>query len=584
MAKKSLVRVSLYFSVITSHFREIFAIGKHIMWALLLSAIVVLVKESLKNFQQDQASQINKSKAFNKNPKNLLFLVLFSTFYIVTIPIMEILGVFVESNIISVGFVLFYRRFLKYKYHDWAEYLKGDLYSIILRRTKGLSGFVKTLFSEFIDNGAYMVIRLVSVYATYRFGFSFFKILLLLLFCPAIITLVTLARKYTLKKSHESFDVTEKKLKDIFLNYEMIHTYGMVDAEVAKYTCDLYNYLFWFKAHWILNNLIDFSTKMLSSITIITIFKSIISSTDMAFQEDRAGTIKDLMEKYGSVLKRNITLASSLKTMLENSELIVHSNLDNLPIEKEKVPRVSKQAFEKDIVVENLTKSYGDLAIFKDVNLRIERGDKIAITGHNGSGKTSFSKILANIERYGGSIFIDGVNILHLENRSLRNLIGFVPQDDSLFEASVMENLTLFNSSMGQDEVVERVKEFDMHEDIKKIGYDRMVVDDGSNLSPGERQKICFLRAVMQNRPILVFDEITSRMNKTQEAAIINSVLNKLKDCTVVMIIHNLNVLEKFDKVIFFGNSTASEALPLETLKSQSPEFSEYLLKGTAQY
>ena len=89
--------------------------------------------------------------------------------------------------------------------------------------------------------------------------------------------------------------------------------------------------------------------------------------------------------------------------MLENSELIVHSNLDNLPIEKEKVPKVSKQTFEKDIVVENLTKSYGDMVVFKNVNLRIEKGDKIAITGHNGSGKTSFSKILANIERYGGS-------------------------------------------------------------------------------------------------------------------------------------------------------------------------------------
>ena len=168
MAKKSLVSMSLYFSAITSHFREIFAAGKHMLWALPLSLIVVLVKEFLKNFQQDQAIQINKSNAYNKDPNNLFLLVLFSTFYIVTIPIMEILGVFIESNIISVGFVLFYRRFLKYKYHDWAEYLKGDHYSIILRRTKGLSGVVKTFFSEFIDNGAYMVVSLASVYITHR--------------------------------------------------------------------------------------------------------------------------------------------------------------------------------------------------------------------------------------------------------------------------------------------------------------------------------------------------------------------------------------------------------------------------------
>lgn len=580
MPEKKTAKTSSSLNKIFKHFKQIFSRSILLVMTLFGMLAVIIIKVVFKSYQQYYAREINNSTIETRNIKDFRGALAFSFLYSISIPVMEIVGFFIEAKIISIAFVIFYSKFLKYNFNDWSFYLNGDLYSVILRRSKALSSLTKTLFSETLDNFAYIIFTQATIFITYGARFVFVRIILILLIIPAVINAITLVRNYTISKTHEAFDCTEKKLKDIFMNYELIHTHNMVEVEIENYAHELRKYLFWFKLHWIVNNVIEFVKKMLNAYIITKIFTIILSSPELTVIQHREDGVKKIIDTYNSLLKRNVAFTMSIKKIFENSELILKSNLDNLSIDENPGEMISKKIFEKEISVQNLSKSYGDCEIFKDVNLKIKKGEKIAITGHNGTGKTSFTKILANLEKHGGKIQIDGVNLSDIENKDLRRLIGFVPQDDSLFEASIMDNLTMFDSSIPNEDIFKKIDEFGMHQDIKAIGYDRNIVDNGSNLSSGERQKICFLRAVIRDTPILIFDEITSRMDKMQESEIISKVMTNLKDHTVIMIIHNLNLIENFDKIIFFGNGTATKALPLDELKIQSPEFLEYYNKA----
>ncbi len=458
-----------------------------------------------------------------------------SSIFIISNSFLEILGSIIENNIVSRSLDFLYDRFLSYKYCDWSLLLKGDLYSSVLRRSKAIAKIFRAVIFESIDNFVYIYLVLCYLKA----DINLYKAIVLMCLHCLVIAIISICRTFVSRKVNCSFDATENKLKDIFLNYEMVHTYDRIEEELRDYDKILQVHVFWYQMFFIMNNFVDFSKNFLQDLVILQIYKIYSSSAD--FNKDN---LSFYMERYTSVMKRNLVLTGSLKTVLESIETTRVSNFDDLKIENVR-PGIKKAGFDDEIAIENLTKAYDDCLIFKDINLTIKKGEKIAITGQNGSGKTKFSKILANIEAYGARVSIDGVDLQDIENYSLRKMISFVSQEFYLFEATILENITCFDKSIDEEDVIKMVAKYGMESEFKMLGYDKMLIENGNNISMAQKQKICFLRAVLRNTPINVFDEITSNLDKNQEHILLNNIFNHLSDKTVLVIIHNLYLLSR---------------------------------------
>lgn len=549
---------------------------------ILGSAFVgIAVKEAGKVLQQNVALIINHPKeGEDKSISHLLIFIAVSLIYITSVPAIEMLSTLLQCNIISKSFIHFYKDFLRYRFSDWKTFLKGDLYSSIIRRAKGLSTFFKTLIFDSCDNFAYMMIGVGTILLKYGFRSYFIQVLFLLVSFPIIINVLTVLRTRALREQNKNYDISENKLKDILQNFEMMHTYNTVDQEIESYSAELQGYIFWFKVYWILNNIIELVRKSIKSLMVGIIFSMVsqdIYKGNVTSTETKI--VSDIMGTFISIFKRLLTFTDSLKTMAESTENFLTSNLDLLLVD-EKSDGIGKKSFDSDIKVEEMKKYYGDNLVFKDVNLQFFKGEKVAITGPNGSGKSSFVRSVLGIERYQGRVLVDGIEALKIKDEDFRRIMAYVPQKNVLFEASILENLSSFDSTIPQEEIVKRVTHFGMHEEIKALGYNKMMIEKGSNISSAQRQKICFLRAVIKDTPVVIFDEMTSDMDKDYEEEIIKKVLETLKEKTVIMVIHNLNMLEKFDKVVFFDNKTSTGSLPLEDLLQQNPDFNQYYSRG----
>lgn len=542
----------------------------------------IVAKEAGKVLQQNIALIINNPKEDDdKNIYHLLIFTAVSLIYTISTPVVEMLGTLLECNIISKSFVYFYKEFLRYDFADWESFLKGDLYSSIIRRTKGLAVFFKTLVFESCDNFIYMVAGIGGILLKYDFRPYFIQILLLMVSFPIFINSLTFFRTKALREQNRSYDISENKLKDIFQNFEMMHTYNTVDQEIGNYSAELEGYIVWFRVYWILNNIINFSRKSINSLIVGSVFSMVSNDVYKTDDVDRNAerVVCDIMGTFISVCKRLLTFTNSLKTMAESTENISKSSLDLL-VPSERPKEITKRSFDSDIKIEGMKKHYRGNLVFENVNLHFFKGEKIAITGPNGSGKSSFVRSILGIERYQGRVLLDGIESSLIEDEDFRKIVAYVPQKNVLFEATILENLSLFDPTISQEEIVKYASHFRMHEEIKALGYNKMMIDKGSNISSAQRQKICFLRAIIKDTPVLIFDEMTSDMDKDYEEEIIGMVLETLKEKTVIMIIHNLNMLERFDKVVFFDDKTSTNSLPLEDLRHQSPNFEHYYSKG----
>lgn len=158
--------------------------------------------------------------------------------------------------------------------------------------------------------------------------------------------------------------------------------------------------------------------------------------------------------------------------------------------------------------------------MLKDFSLHIKPGEKIALVGVSGSGKTTVLKLLFRLyDVQKGSITIDGQNIAEVRQESLRSSLSMVPQDPALFHRSVGENIAYGRENATKKDIQEAAKHAFAHDFIQELpnGYDTLVGERGVKLSGGERQRIALARAILADKQILVMDEATSALDSVSE-------------------------------------------------------------------
>ncbi len=197
--------------------------------------------------------------------------------------------------------------------------------------------------------------------------------------------------------------------------------------------------------------------------------------------------------------------------------------------------------------------AYASKPLFTGLNLSIRQGEKIAVVGPTGSGKSSLIRILLRFYNLdAGSIEIKGQDIAEVTRESLWRHISLVSQDGSLFHGSIKYNVRYGRPDATDEEVIRACKLAHCHECIMRFedGYDTIVGDQGKVLSGGERQRINIARAILRDSPILILDESTSALDYETEALIQAALDALLQNKTAIIIAHRLSTIRNVDRIL----------------------------------
>ena len=221
------------------------------------------------------------------------------------------------------------------------------------------------------------------------------------------------------------------------------------------------------------------------------------------------------------------------------------------------------------IEIENLCHHYGRGTGGLDrLSLSIRPGEKVGLIGRSGAGKSTLVKLLLRFyDPEGGRILIDGQDITHVTQNSLRRVIGMVQQDSSLLHRSVRENILYGRPDATEAEMVEAARRAeadgfigDLADPEGRSGYDAQVGERGVKLSGGQRQRVALARVILKDAPILVLDEATSALDSEVEAAILNTLYGVMEGKTVIAIAHRLSTIAHMDRIVVIDGGRIAEA------------------------
>ncbi len=227
-----------------------------------------------------------------------------------------------------------------------------------------------------------------------------------------------------------------------------------------------------------------------------------------------------------------------------------------------------------DIVFENVEFLYPDdkNQVFKNLNLHIRPGEKVAIVGPSGGGKTTLCNLIPRFyDVTSGEIRIDGTNINAIKLKSLRHHIGIVQQDVYMFSGTVFENIQYGRVHASREEVMEAAKQAGAHEFIVKLknGYDTYVGERGVKLSGGQKQRISIARVFLKNPKIIILDEATSALDNESEYEVAKSLERLSKGRTTLTIAHRLSSIRKSDRIFVLTENGIEEEGNHEELLSR---------------
>ena len=205
---------------------------------------------------------------------------------------------------------------------------------------------------------------------------------------------------------------------------------------------------------------------------------------------------------------------------------------------------------------------YENINVLKAINFEIRKGQRIALVGQSGGGKSTIADLLARFYDLDyGSITIDGLNIKDIEIKKLRGLMSIVSQDSILFNDTIYNNIKIGDLKASKEDIITAAKAANAHKFILDCeqGYETNIGNSGDKLSGGQKQRISIARAILKNPEILILDEATSSLDSESEQLVQNAIVNLMKSRTSLVIAHKLSTIENADKIIVVNNGEITE-------------------------
>lgn len=279
-----------------------------------------------------------------------------------------------------------------------------------------------------------------------------------------------------------------------------------------------------------------------------------ITIAALALVTYQAIKISNLTEDFTHVHKQYVDFNSGFKRLIE---------LLQQPVEIENITQDKLVIKDSKITFNAIDFAYDEKnTVFSGLNLTIQPKEKIGIVGRSGSGKSTLVKLLLRFyDPSKNEILIDDQNIKNVDQDSLRQNIAVIPQDVSLFNHSILDNIRYGCLTATDEEVKEAARLAHADEFIQKLpeGYNTLVGERGLKLSGGQRQRIAIARAILKDAPILVLDEATSALDTESEQLIQESLNTLMQEKTVIVIAHRLSTISSLDRILVFDQGKIVE-------------------------
>ena len=276
---------------------------------------------------------------------------------------------------------------------------------------------------------------------------------------------------------------------------------------------------------------------------------------------------------YANQYTKPFNEISGVVTELQNalaSAARVFALIDEEPLVPEDADAVDLKEAKGNVELRKVYFSYNpDVPLIENFNLKVESGQRIAIVGPTGCGKSTIINLLMRFyDVDSGCVEVDGYDIRHITRRSLRAGYGMVLQETWLKSGTIRENIAYGKPDAGEEEIVRAAKEAHAHSFIKRMpdGYDTVITEDGGNLSQGQKQLLCIARVMLSLPPMLILDEATSSIDTRTEIRIQKAFARMMEGRTSFIVAHRLSTIREADVILVMKDGCIVEQGDHETL------------------
>lgn len=310
-------------------------------------------------------------------------------------------------------------------------------------------------------------------------------------------------------------------------------------------------------------------------------------------------TFNALLVYFLDPIENIINLQPTLQTAVVAAERL--SEILDLSLEKaeDEHKKINPKSLNGKIEFKNVDFRYGTRQlILKNINMTINKGERVALVGESGSGKTTIAKLLLNFYQCEkGEIIVNDYNLLDVNVEALRDKIAYISQETFLFNGTILENLMLGNPYLTYEEIIEACKKSQIHDFINSLPlrYNTLVEENGSNFSGGQKQRLSIARAILRKPEILIMDEATSNLDSITEKAIEKTIHEFSEGMITIIIAHRLSTIMRCDNIYILEKGEIKEqgshkellekqGRYYELWKEQLPDIEKVEIKEVVEY
>ncbi|KAF9763327.1 ABC transporter B family member 24, mitochondrial [Nosema granulosis] len=424
----------------------------------------------------------------------------------------------------------------------------GEIQMIIERRSRAYGDIIEYTFTSLLPVVILSFTAFCSVYL--NLGRDALIVMLISGVLYVFVTVIFSVLRMNIKKSYnQALDVSSNKLQDYLSNQETIIAYNRQESAIDTFDSTqipvekfaILNSRYLYFLYFLQKSLFVIQTAVIVILGVYGRLSSKIDAKELIYYLSISKTLNCALAEMGTLYTKYIQGFLNAKSG--------HFGNQNSEYNDKVVRNVT---LEKAIEFKDVSFAYRSTKLFENMNFKINKGEKVAIIGKNGTGKSTLLKVLLKFYKHEGQILLDGVDINNIHETHYRKVFSYATQNTYLFDGTIKYNIKYGNKFVSDEEIYVLAKKLNIHESIQKLskGYDSYVGERGRLLSGGERQKVLFMRALLKDSKVLLLDEPTSALDKIAESEVITKIMSEYSDKTVVMILHNLDLLHMFDKVL----------------------------------